>query len=155
MQKTRLRYTLNTLIPKCLWILVCFPFRRESNPLRKQTTIPQINRFSLMWNNSNEVESEVCCNSSSNYEESSNSTGAAYSPLPLPMPILMQQEAENRNRKNSASPMPISYQTSLMQMSSNQYYLVVQINVNENGSSATADDCNGKPSSKHVYENYP
>ena len=42
-------------------------FRSESNPKRKHRTIPhQINRFSLIWNNSNEVESEVCCSSSSN-----------------------------------------------------------------------------------------
>lgn len=40
-------------------------------------------------------------------------------------------------------PMP-EYQTSLMQMSSNQYYLVVQINFNE-----TAHQL------KNVYENYP
>ncbi len=47
------------------------------------------------------------------------------------------------SRGEPSSPMPISYQSNLMQMSSNQYYLVVQINVD--------DKANGK----HIYENCP
>ena len=44
--------------------------------------------------------------------------------------------------------MPVSCQTSLMQMSTNQYYLVVQINVE--------DATEGEEQRKgHVYENYP
>ena len=56
------------------------------------------------------------------------------------MPRLIGHESPD------SSPMPVSCQTSLMQMSTHQYYLVVQINVEEAAEEARKG---------HVYENYP
>lgn len=113
----------------------CTHFRDTSlNPVRKHRTIPQINRLSLLWNNSesSNSNSSILRGGGGAMSLSDNS----YSPLP----ILIGHES-------SESPLPVSCQTSLMQMSTNQYYLVVQINVDEN---------NGQKSHHHhVYENYP
>ena len=101
-------------------------FRDTSlNPLGKHRTIPQINRLSLLWNNSETSNSTILRGGEDN----------SYSPLPI---LIAGHES------SESPPLPVSCQTSLMQMSTNQYYLVVQINVDEH-----------EKSHSHVYENYP
>ena len=73
--------------------------------------------MSLIWNHSGGAEE-------TDLSESSSLVENAYSPLPLPNLFCESQSAADNNTL-----MPLSCQTSLMQMSSNQYYLVVQINV--------------------------
>lgn len=101
--------------------------------MRKHKTIPQINRLSLIWNNSSSNEGgSIISNESTSID--------AYSPLPLPMPRLENYHFDQDTTNNS---LPISYQTSLMQMSTSQYYLVVQINVNDE-----------QNANRNLYENY-
>ena len=104
----------------------CTHFRDTSlNPLGKHRTIPQINRLSLLWNNSETSNSTILRGGEDN----------SYSPLPI---LIAGHES------SESPPLPVSCQTRLMQMSTNQYYLVVQINVDEH-----------EKSHSHVYENYP
>ena len=74
--------------------------------------------MSLIWNHSGGAEE-------TDLSESSSLVENAYSPLPLSNLFCESESAEADNN----TLMPLSCQTSLMQMSSNQYYLVVQINV--------------------------
>ena len=74
--------------------------------------------MSLIWNHSGGAEE-------TDLSESSSLVENAYSPLPLPNLFCESESAVADNN----TLMPLSCQTSLMQMSSNQYYLVVQINV--------------------------
>ena len=104
--------------------------------LERSRCFPQINRLSLIWNQSDEQT-----NSATESSQSSSFIENPYSPLPIPNFL-----NEPQYTISTDSLMPLTCQTSLMQMSSNQYYLVVQINVQNQ------DSNNDK---KHVYENYP
>ena len=97
---------------------ICNRNSATSSPLQRYQTLPHINRMSLIWNHSGAEETDSSL--------SSSLVENAYSPLPLPN--LFCCESQSPAADNNTL-MPLSCQTSLMQMSSNQYYLVVQINV--------------------------
>ena len=103
--------------------------------LERSKCFPQINRLSLIWNHSDE---QTYSGGATESSHSSSFIESPYSPLPLPNFLNEPQYSI------TDSLMPLTCQTSLMQMSSNQYYLVVQINVQ-----------NQENDKKHVYENYP